>query len=462
MPSSPEDRELHEQAVAQAARTGDHLDVEYRNVWPDGSVHWVRVRGRAIEKRNGAPPRMAGTSFEITDRKELDETLLDEAKTFEILNSIGETLNRDLTLEHIVQAVTDAATKLSGAQFGAFFHNVVNEQGESYVLYTLSGAPRSAFEKFPMPRNTGVFNPTFQGEGVIRSDDITKDPRYGKNAPYYGKPKGHLPVVSYLAVPVISHSGEVLGGLFFGHKDPGVFTARAERIVTGIAAQAAIAMDNARLLRQAKSELAVRKRTENHLELLLAELNHRVKNTLSIVMSIATNTLRHSRSAEVFRNSFEARILALAAAHDLLSEGNWEGSSLGTLIERALKPYAADPPRYTLSGNCDVRISPKQAVALVMAFNELATNAVKYGALSRPDGRIEIKCTAADGMRRVIWAEHGGPPARAPSRQGFGSRLIRGLSHDIGGEVTLDYERTGLRFTLDMPLDAHAKQTALA
>ena len=131
--------------------------------------------------------------------------------------------------------VTDAGVELSGAEFGAFFYNVVDSQGEAYLLYTLSGAPREAFSRFPNPRNTAVFAPTFEGTGVVRSDDIRVDPRYGKNAPYYGMPEGHLPVCSYLAVPVISRSGEVIGGLFFGHSQPGVFTERAEHILVGIA-----------------------------------------------------------------------------------------------------------------------------------------------------------------------------------------------------------------------------------
>ena len=113
-----------------------------------------------------------------------------------------------LELERIVQIVTDAATEVTGAQFGAFFYNVPRRDEESYWLYSLSGAPREAFSKFPMPRNTAVFAPTFNGEGVVRSPDIRKDPRYGKNAPYTGMPEGHLPVRSYLAVPVKTHEGD--------------------------------------------------------------------------------------------------------------------------------------------------------------------------------------------------------------------------------------------------------------
>ena len=453
----PEDRELHERAVTEAIANRGVLDIQYRVIWPDGSIHWVRVRGRATYDRNGHPIRMAGTSFDVTERKNTEDRLREQTHTLEILNSVGATLNRNLDLERIVQAVTDAATQLSGAQFGAFFHNVTNEKGESYLLYTLSGAPRSAFEKFPMPRNTAVFNPTFQGTGIIRSDDITKDPRYGKSEPYFGMPKGHLPVVSYLAVPVVSHSGAVLGGLFFGHAKPGVFTERVERIVVGIAAQAAIAMDNARLLKEAQSEIAERRRAERHQQLLLAELNHRVKNTLSIIMSIAANTLRHSPSAEVFRNSFDARILALAEAHDLLSEGNWEGTSLDVLVERALKPYrGSGEPRYIVHGDQDVRLPPKYAVSLVMALNELATNAVKYGALSVQEGRVAIAWTIEPGTLRLTWQEDGGPPVSQPSRQGFGSRLIKGLSQDLAGDVTLTYERNGLTCAFQIPLKQKA------
>jgi PAS domain S-box-containing protein len=170
----------------------------------------------------------------------------------ETLYRIGAALAVELDLQKIVQLVTDEATRLTGGQFGAFFYNLINERGESLLLYTLSGVPREEFSRFPMPRNTAIFDPTFRGEGVVRLDDVTMDPRYGRNAPYRGMPEGHLPVRSYLAVPVVSRSGEVLGGLFFGHAEPGVFTDRRERLVVGIAAQAAVAIDNARLFEQAR------------------------------------------------------------------------------------------------------------------------------------------------------------------------------------------------------------------
>ncbi len=171
-----------------------------------------------------------------------------ERELVDRLQSIGRRLTSQLDMDVLVQDATDAATQATGAAFGAFFYNVINDHGEAYTLYTLSGAPREAFSSFPMPRNTAVFGPTFAGEGVMRSDDITADRRYGHNSPYHGMPAGHLPLRSYLAVPVISStSREVLGGFFFGHPDAGQFTDRHEQLAVGIAGYAAIALDNARL-----------------------------------------------------------------------------------------------------------------------------------------------------------------------------------------------------------------------
>jgi len=174
----------------------------------------------------------------------------------EIINSMVRNLSEELDLNKTLQKLTDGTTTLTGAAFGAFFYNKRDSKqggGQSHVLYTLSGAPREAFEHFSMPRGTAVLHPTFSGERAVRVDDITKDPRYGQNAPHYGMPEGHLPVVSYLAVPVASRSGEVIGGLFLGHPEPSKFTEDHEHLVVSIAAQAAIALDNAKLYEEVKA-----------------------------------------------------------------------------------------------------------------------------------------------------------------------------------------------------------------
>ncbi|ABF42520.1 multi-sensor signal transduction histidine kinase [Candidatus Koribacter versatilis Ellin345] len=197
--------------------------------------------------------RTAGIAIE---RHRSESQRLRYQKQIETLNDTGILLAAERDLHKIVQAATDTAREFSGAAFGAFFYNEIRADGESYMLYTLSGAPREAFEKFPMPRNTAVFGPTFAGEGTVRLADVRKDPRYGKNAPYHGMPEGHLPVCSYLAVPVVSRSGKVLGGLFFGHSEPNRFTLEAQHLVESIAAQAAAAIDNAQLNDRIARQLA--------------------------------------------------------------------------------------------------------------------------------------------------------------------------------------------------------------
>ena len=190
----------------------------------------------------------------------------------ETLQQIARDLASELEVEALMQKVTDAATRLTGAAFGAFFYNTVNEGGESYQLCTLSGAPREAFGGFGMPRATPVFKPTFDGGAPVRSADITNDPRYGKWGPHHGQPEGHLPVRSYLAVPVISGSGDVLGGLFFGHPDTDVFGERAERNAVAIASHASVAIANARHFSRAKQEIDRRVRIEDELAQQVASL----------------------------------------------------------------------------------------------------------------------------------------------------------------------------------------------
>jgi PAS domain S-box-containing protein len=185
-------------------------------------------------------------------------------RNLELVVQTGLLLARHLDLPTLVQAATDAGLQLCGAQFGAFFYNVIDAAGESYQLYTLSGVDREKFAQFPMPRNTAVFAPTFEGRGIVRSGDITKDPRYGHNAPHFGMPKGHLPVHSYLAIPIKGQSGEVFGGLFYGHEKTNVFQQDAEDLVATIAAQAAIAMENLHLREQLTRKVEESKKAEQY------------------------------------------------------------------------------------------------------------------------------------------------------------------------------------------------------
>jgi two-component sensor histidine kinase/integral membrane sensor domain MASE1 len=368
-----------------------------------------------------------------------------ETEALETLNRIGEQIASQLDVDRLVRKVTDAGVALTGAKFGAFFYNVLNEQGESYQLYALSGAPRAAFDSLGMPRNTAVFGRTFSGQGVLRSADITKDPRYGQNGPHKGMPTGHLPVRSYLATPVKLRSGEVVGGLFFGHPEADVFDERAERLAVGLAAQAAVALDNARLFQAAQTEIAERTRAEEHQRLLVHELNHRVKNTLATVQSIAAQTSR-SRDLRAGYASFTDRLMALSRAHDVLTRQSWEGADLMAMAQGAVLPFETDAgERFHLEGP-HVWLGPQQALAIAMALHELATNAAKYGALSLPEGQVDLTWEVpAGGGLTMTWRERGGPPVTAPTHRGFGSRLLeRGLAAELAGTVTVDYRPAGL------------------
>jgi PAS domain S-box-containing protein len=429
----------------------------------DGVLRPFLTRVEPIKDQEGRVTGWIGTNTDISKQHRAAEALAEEKTHLETLNQTIAQVSAELDLERLVQTVTDAGVSLTGARFGAFFYNVTDARGDALTLYTISGVPRENFSKFPNPRATHVFSPTFNGEGPVRSDDILSDPRYGKNAPYSGMPPGHLPVRSYLAIPVKSRSGEVMGGLFFGHPEPGRFTARHEDLLIGIAGQAAIGIDNARLYDAAQREIAERREAEKHRELLINELNHRVKNTLATVQSVAAQTLRTSALDLDVRHRLDARLMALSDAHNLLTEHHWEGATLGRVADMALRPHRNDrEDRFEVHGP-ELRVLPKTALALAMALHELATNACKYGALSNTTGHVLLQWHVAekqDGPRlHMVWSERGGPPVTPPTRKGFGSRLIeRGLAAELGGSVELAYPPEGVVCTINAPLPTIATE----
>ncbi|WP_152570877.1 ATP-binding protein [Massilia sp. LC238] len=263
-------------------------------LYKDHAYRWT------IDERSLAED-LARRTWEALRRIRAEEALREETRMLELLNRAGKVLASTLDIDTLLQSVTDAATELTGAEFGAFFYNGKDANGDAYLLYTLCGAPREAFEGFGHPRPTAVFAPTFNGGPPVRSDDITKDPRYGRMGPHHGMPKGHLPVRSYLAASVSSRSGEVLGGLFFGHSQPKMFDERTEQLISGFVGQAAVAIDNARLYDLAQraareregilaSERAARAEAERHSKMkdeFLAMLAHELRNPLAPITNAA-------------------------------------------------------------------------------------------------------------------------------------------------------------------------------
>jgi PAS domain S-box-containing protein len=440
----PADRHHEEADIIARVRAGEPVEhFETVRQRKDGSLIDISLTVSPVRNADGVIIGASKIARDISGRRIGEQQSQKQSRRLAILNHIAKTLSQDLDQARIVQSVTDIATELSGARFGAFFYNVMNDQGQSYLLYALSGASRDVFDKFGMPRNTAVFHPTFTGEGVVRSDDIRKDPRYGKSAPHHGMPQGHLPVVSYLAAPVVSRSGEVIGGLFFGHEDPGVFGEDAEALVMGIASHAAVAMDNARLHEASQREVERRKKAEESKDLLLHEIKHRVKNTLGMVQAIASQTFRAAPREE--RDAFGARLRAMSEAHDLLTNQDWGNVAVLDVVRRAIAAF--NPDRFTLHGD-ETELPAAKALLLAMTVHELGTNAVKYGALSNGDGRVAIDWHGGNNRLTFHWHETGGPTVAAPTHRGFGSNLIQRAMAGEQGSAHFDYAPGGLRCSL--------------
>ncbi len=451
----PPDRHGEEVEIVARLRRGERVEhFETIRQHKDGRPLEISLTVSPVKSEDGTVIGASKIARDITERRRAEALLHRQAQHLETLNRVSTIISRDLDLERIVQAVTDMGTELTGARFGAFFYSVQDEKGEAHQLYTLSGASREAFERFGMPRNTAVFRSTFEGGAVVRSDDIRQDSRYGQNLPHHGTPEGHLPVVSYLAVPVRSSSGDVVGGLFFGHDQPGMFDADSETLVSAIAGQAAVAMDNARLHKAARTEIEQRRLAEKGKELLLHEIKHRIKNTLATVQAIATQTFRRAPPDE--REAFIARLHALSGAQDMLTRQDWASASVVDLVDRALLPFRGAERKRIATRGPDAQIDPSKALLLSMAIHELGTNAAKYGALSNDSGTVDLAWTMsalAEGRHLTfVWREEGGPLVAPPTRKGFGSRMIEGSLKGKQGSVKFDFAPVGLAVTLDMAI----------
>lgn len=195
------------------------------------------------------------------------------------------------------------------------------------------------------------------------------------------------------------------------------------------------------------------KAIEERQSLLALELKHRMKNTIALIIAIANQTLKGSPEITAVKATFTARLETLSAAQDLLTQVAWSKATVGDLVRAALVPHA-EAERFELMGP-EVEFSSKCALAMALATHELATNAIKYGALRHPEGRIWVKWSIADGNFHFRWQEVDGPPVIAPTRVGFGSRMIeKALAGYFGGTAKIDYQERGVVFTLDAPVEA--------
>jgi PAS domain S-box-containing protein len=204
-------------------------------------------------------------------------------------------------------------------------------------------------------------------------------------------------------------------------------------------------------------DITERKLAEERQKLLIDELNHRVKNTLATVQSLATQTAHGTDTPAAFREAFEGRLIALSHAHDQLTRRHWGSAELRDIVDGATAPYAGDTPGRIETEGDSITIRPRAALTLALVLHELTTNAAKYGALSVPDGRVMVRWQIQDAPSRPLltleWRERGGPPVAAPSRQGFGTRFIDGsVQTELRGTARLAFDAAGLCCTIAIPL----------
>jgi PAS domain S-box-containing protein len=492
----PEDREAYVNAYLEAASNRNRFEAEFRFRRRDGEYRWMRTIGMPrIE--GGEFKGYAGGVYDITESKRAEARLREEAEIIETINRTGRMISAELNLQSIVQEVTDAATELTGARFGAFFYNVVDQNGESYTLYTLSGAPREAFARFPMPRNTDLFGPTFRGEGTIRISDVKKDPRYGKHPPYHGMPSGHLPVRSYLAVPVISRTGEVLGGLFFGHPNEGVFAKRHERIVEGLAAQTAIAMDNARLYELSQRERAKAEEANRLKDEFLATISHELRSPLNAILGwarmLSDNKLDEEKSVRALEVIYRSARAQSQLISDLLDVSRIitgklrieaRTVSLIPIIKAAMdvaRP-AADAKKIRLVLALDPAAGPVSGDAdrLQQVVWNLLSNAVKF---TPAGGQVVARLECNDDNVRLTVSDTGdgidpeflpfvfdrfrqfeSGPSRSTGGLGLGLAIVRHLVELQGGTVNAASRGRGqgATFTVTLPLAIPHEETSVA
>lgn len=382
----PKDRLNEEKLILKKIHSGERIEhFETIRLSKSGKEIPVSVSVSPLknsqQKIIGASKIVRNIEEQIKSKQKIENYV----EKLRILNSVGKDISSKLDLETVLQKVTDATTKLSGAQFGAFFYNTESGSGESMMLYTLSGAPKQAFEKLGMPRHTAVFQPTFSGQGIVRVDDITQDPRYGHNAPYKGMPSGHLKLTSYMAIPVISTSGSVIGGLIFGHPDKGVFKKEHEVMVRNIAAQAAITLDNSQLFEKVKS-LSEKK------DEFIALASHELKTPLTTIkgyLQILEKKIDEPKSKLFLNKTLEQANRLNTLIDDLLNmsrieagklEFNYEVFDLRELLYEMRETYDYGESSHKLITDFrdkEVFIrADKQRIEQVV--NNLLSNAIKY------------------------------------------------------------------------------------
>ena len=482
-------------------QSGAPFEMEFPIRGADGQYRWYLTRVNAVRDRNGKVVRWFGTNTDVDQVKRVEQALREESKVLELLNSTGGALASTRDLRSLLQVATDAASGIAGARFGAFFYHGKESDGPKFSLYTLSGGTGTEFQSFGEPQASALFGPAFRGAGLIRSSDILDDPRYGPSPTQFSLLSGQPTVRSYLAVPVMAGSGEVLGTMFFGHPEPGIFTERTERIVRGIAAQAAVALDNTRLYEAAQQAAEERKvllesereargeaeRSSQMKDEFLATLSHELRTPLSAILGWAQVLRRGGKDeADLQRGlqTIERNARAQAQLIEDLLDMSRITSGKVLLDMQTLKPEGfLDAAIETVRPAADaknIRIEKRYApnpgmvagdpARLQQVVWNLLSNAIKF---TPRDGLVTVELDGRDGSVVVTVRDSGSgirpefithvferfrqsdsSMTRRHGGLGLGLAIVKHLIEQHGGTVRAESagEGLGASFSFELPL----------
>ncbi|HVY59346.1 MAG TPA: PAS domain S-box protein [Xanthobacteraceae bacterium] len=396
---------------------------------------------------NGEVEAVAGTTRDVTDRKQtiddlnvLKNDLANQLADMQRLYEFSRRLWEQDDLNAVMHDLLLAATQLMGARKGSV--QLRDHAHRGLQLISTVGFDRDFAERFSLVEASGFTTcaAALNRRARIVVEDFATESGFARLAQTVA-PYG---IRAAQSTPLLDRDGAVIAMLTTYFDRPYRPSDRQLKLLD--------------LYLEVVARKIEQKRHHEHREMLLNELNHRVKNTLATVQSFAVQTLRSANTTTEGRDALEGRLVSLAKAHDVLTREHWEGADLNEVVAAALAAYsgAAQKRRFQVAGPA-IRLKPKAALALSMALHELATNAVKYGALSNDAGQVSIgwEVTSADARRFDFrWLESGGPPVSLPRKRGFGSRLIeQGLAHDIAGEIELNFASGGLTCSIRAPAE---------